>query len=252
MTVEEFDQISTLIQPYTNYIYLHVLGEPFLHPDFRKIVETAQSKNININLSTNASLLAKHIDFLTDNPLRQINFSLHDAEENIPEEKWGDYILMILKYAEVAAPDTYINMRLWNSQMEASHHLNRFFLGEINRFFGLNLMEEEVFATSRSIKIADHIFLDISTRFEWPDGVTQKSTPKRTCYALRDHIAILTDGTVVPCCIDAEAQIPLGNIFRQSIDEMIGAPRAIALKTGLQNNYFTEEICKTCGFINGN
>ena len=252
MTVEEFDQISTFIQPYTNYIYLHVLGEPLLHPDFRKIVETAQSKNININLSTNASLLAKHIDFLIDNPLRQINFSLHDAEENIPEEKWGDYILMILKFAELAASDTYINMRLWNSQMEASQHLNRYFLGEINRFFGLNLLGDEVFATSRSIKIADHIFLDISTRFEWPDGVTQKSTPKRTCYALRDHIAILTDGTVVPCCIDAEAQIPLGNIFQQSINEMIGAPRAIALKTGLQNNFFTEEICKTCGFINAN
>lgn len=251
MPVEDFDRITDLIRPYTQYIYLHVLGEPLLHPDFRNIVLKAKSKNININLSTNASLLAKHIEFLIENPLRQINFSLHDAEENIPEEKWGEYIGMILNFAGAAAGDTYINLRLWNSQVASSKHLNSFFLGEINKHFELQLQEEDVFSVDRSIKIADHIFLDISSRFEWPDGVTVKDTPKRTCYALRDHIAILTDGTVVPCCIDAEAQIPLGNIFRQSIDEMITAPRAIALKTGLQNNYFTEEICKTCGFING-
>ena len=65
---------------------------------------------------------------------------------------------------------------------------------------------------------------------------------------LRDQIGILCDGTVVPCCLDAEGSIALGNIFRQSLDEILNSERAKALYRGFSNRAPAEELCLRCGY----
>jgi radical SAM protein with 4Fe4S-binding SPASM domain len=71
----------------------------------------------------------------------------------------------------------------------------------------------------------------------------------RTCYALRDHVAVLADGTVVPCCLDADGRLALGNLFERPLSEMIGSPRAQAMLEGFRRRKVVEPLCRDCGFF---
>lgn len=251
LSTGEFEKILGSVQPFTKYVYFHVLGEPMLHPSFQEFFLKAKNEyGFKVNISTNASLLHKHSQFLIDNPASQINFSLHDAEENVPKEKWRTYLSRIFEFSKSAAPATYVSLRLWNRQSEESQEFNELVLAQINEFYNLNL-SSEIFNTTGSTYLSRSIFLNISPRFDWPDGKTERTGPARPCYALRDQIAILNNGTVVPCCIDAEAHIPLGNIYTEDLSQILQKDRAQQLRRGLSQGKFVEPFCKTCGFIIG-
>jgi radical SAM protein with 4Fe4S-binding SPASM domain len=66
---------------------------------------------------------------------------------------------------------------------------------------------------------------------------------------LRDQIAILVDGTIVPCCLDADGAMNLGNIFTDDLAEILKAERAQNIRNGFINNTITEIFCKSCGFF---
>lgn len=249
MSVDEFRFIAGAIRPFTSYVYLHVLGEPLLHPHFEELLQVATAAGLNINLTTNGALIEKKKDILLRNAVRQINISLHDAEENISSEKWNNYLDNIFSYALFAADKTYVNLRLWNAGVTASSAFNQFCIDKVKtEFKGFDEISDSDF-TGGSIKLANHIFLQRAPRFDWPDAQKHGLQTRKTCYALRDHIAILSDGTVVPCCLDADGSLALGNIFTENLSEILSIPRAQEIKKGFGQHKVTEPLCATCGFI---
>ena len=249
MAPSEFKIIVDKIRPYTDYIYLHVLGEPLLHPKIDEILSIANTASLNINITTNGSLIAKKKDILLKHAIRQINISLHDAEENIAAEKWNDYLDSVLEYASEVNHKTYINFRLWNSGVESSIQFNHICLDKIGAKF--NKTHEELLLNGKDsgIKLCERIFLQHAPRFEWPDGEKERSETTKTCYALRDQIAVLAEGTVVPCCIDGDGNLKLGNLFTDDLSDILQSPRAQKIRNGFINHTITEDYCKTCGFF---
>lgn len=249
MSPEEFAVVLDKIKPFTNYIYLHVLGEPLLHPKLGEILLLAQKIGVFVNITTNGSLLLRKQNTLFQYPVRQINISLHDAEENIAAADLGDYLTSVLQFASKAASTTYINLRLWNGGVKSSSEFNRICIDKIGSYFSVKpdlLAKNE---KDTGLKLADHIFLQTAPRFDWPDGETTRNENAKTCYALRDQIAILVDGTIVPCCLDADGVMNLGNIFTDNLTDILNAERAQKIRNGFLNNKITEEHCKTCGFF---
>ncbi|HRZ97833.1 MAG TPA: radical SAM/SPASM domain-containing protein [Paludibacter sp.] len=249
MSVVEFQLIINKIRPYTDYIYLHVLGEPLLHPQLDEMLTLANAANLYVNITTNGALIERKKEILMRHSVRQINISLHDAEENIALQNIDRYFETIFNYADEAASKTYINLRLWNSGEDKSLEFNKICIDKIANKFNLSVEDLKMYDTNNGIKLADHVFLQHAPRFDWPDGETSRNQENKNCYALRDHIAILCDGTVVPCCLDADGNINLGNIFTEDFQEIILSDRALKIRTGFQNNKITEEFCKSCGFI---
>lgn len=249
MSPTDFQVIVDKIKPFTNYIYLHVLGEPLLHPQFEKIVSIAQRAGLNINITTNGGLIEKRKDFLLSTNIRQINISMHDAEENIEPAKWADYFRMVLDFSADASAQTYICLRLWNTSNEASADFNAQCLNQIASTFSISFEDLNAKTKGNGLKLADHIFLQRSPRFEWPNEKNEGLQLKKNCYALRDHIAILAEGTVVPCCLDADATMNLGNIFTQDLHEILETERALNIKNGFEQHKVVEPICATCGFM---
>ena len=249
MSVAEFEHIITSIRPFTDYIYLHVLGEPLLHPEFEKILSVAHEAKLYVNITTNGDLIKKRKEILLSQQVRQINISLHDAEENIKPEKWDEYLKTIFEYATEAASKTYINLRLWNSGVEESSAFNPFCIHKIAQQYDFQPNELILNGKDNGIKLANHIFLQHAPRFDWPDGERIRTGDKKNCYALRDHIAILSDGNVVPCCLDADAAINLGNIFTDDFKAILESERAQKIRKGFMNHTITEDFCKSCGFI---
>ena len=248
MTVEEFRLIVEKIRPFTNYIYLHVLGEPLLHPQLDEILSVAEEAGLNINITTNGSLFDKKKEILLKHKIRQINISLHDAEENISHDKWNEYLQSVFNFAEVVAPITYICLRLWNTTNEKSAGFNTLCLEKMASAFKISpeyLIKE---TTGNGLKLANHIFFHRSPRFEWPDETHSGIQYRKTCYALRDHIAILSDGRVVPCCLDADANMKLGDIFTEELANILNTKKAKEIKKGFEQRKVIEPICATCGF----
>ncbi len=92
--------------------------------------------------------------------------------------------------------------------------------------------------------------LQYDNRFSWPDIKDKEENDAKFCYGLKDHIGILVDGSVVPCCLDAEGDIILGNIFSSSLEEILSHPRALAIIKGFQERQATEELCRKCKYAN--
>lgn len=245
MSLDEFRFVVNEIKPFTEYIYLHVLGEPLLHPHFQGILQIASEIELNVNITTNGSLLQKHKDYLFENPVRQINISLHDAEENIPKEKWEDYIRSMIEVSIKLSKMTYINFRLWNQSNELSNEFNQLCFNSFRENFNSLQPDELFFFNGRNIIVANNIYLQLAPRFDWTNAPESVS---KTCYGLRDQIAILSDGNVVPCCIDADANLLLGNIFDEKLADILQTEKAKRIRNGFEQHKAVEDWCKTCGF----
>ena len=249
MKSSDFEKIIEKIKPYTQYVYLHVLGEPLLHPQIAEILHIANSHDIHVNISTNGSLLHKRLNILLHEKPRQINVSLHDAYENVKIEKWEQYFDDIIDATKKLAPHTYMNLRLWNQGVDNVNAFNQVCLQALAQAFEIPLPDLHYNEGKMSVRLAEHVFLQYALRFSWPDNVQKKApnTPVN-CYALRDHVAILLNGDVVPCCIDANAQMLLGNIFEDDLGKIIQNERALAIRKGFENHRAAESFCFSCGF----
>lgn len=244
MSPEEFSAILFYIRPYTEYIYLHVLGEPTLHPQFCELVKLAVDKGFHVNLTTNGSMLEKVEQVFVNKLVRQCNISVHAYAENIPLEQWKDKMNDVFSFAKRYSEDTYFSFRLWNNGADGASDFNDYCKDAINSYFSTQIED----TTSRNVKIQDHIFLQNAARFSWP-GQKKLDLQHKKCYALRDHIAILSDGSVVPCCLDGNGDMVLGNVFTTPLDDIINCKEAVEMKQAFARNEIVNPICKDCGFI---
>lgn len=248
MQVEQFSHIIQQIRPFTNHIYLHVLGEPLLHPLLSEILKICKNANLLVNITTNGSLLAESLHVLKWNKVRQINVSLHDADENIASEALDVYFDQVCNSSQELSHTTVINFRLWNIGAHAIAFNNEA-IARLSAYFGVEIPDETYFNTSRNFQLTQNVFLQKAMRFEWPDNETIRNQNQKKCYALRDHVAILVDGTVVPCCIDAGGCMKLGNVFAHDFEGIINSDRALKIQQGFKHRKIVEPLCKSCGFV---
>lgn len=241
MTTEEFAIILDKLTEHTKYIYYHLMGEPLTHPllpDFIKLAGTRGYKSI---ITTNGTLLHSRQDALLAAGVHKVNISLHSFE-NGNDEDYIRYIHNIADFAKNAASTgTIVVFRLWNKGFDNGKNE-----------FALNVLKQNIpgdwVANTRGIRIRDKIFIEMDERFEWPDSNAEIKGNKFYCYGLKSQFGILVDGTVVPCCLDSDGVISLGNIFKEDLNTILHSKRASAMLTGFQCGKATEDLCKRCGF----
>lgn len=252
MSVELFSKIIEEISTHIQEIYLHVLGEPLLHPKLKDFLEIANDKNLRINITTNGTLIKKNQDLLlTSMGIRQINFSVHALEEFSNQEHaltaLNDMISFALESLQ-KRPDLYINFRLWNIHDQTSSSWNTLVLKQLESSFHRDLSQETFSIRHKSIPLQNRVYLHFDTRFEWPEGKATNISTKGTCKALDSHIGILSDGRVVACCLDHNGNIELGKLSQQTLSSILSSPRAIAMKQGFKEKKLVEPFCQSCGF----
>ncbi|MHB8149466.1 MAG: radical SAM/SPASM domain-containing protein [Desulfobulbia bacterium] len=252
MRPEDFRAILRTIEGYTDYLALHVLGEPLLHPELAEILALCQEHGLKVNLTTNGTLLSQRRELLLASPaLRQVNISLHSFSEQDGDPTISGYLPEILSFIrEAEATGLLISLRLWNLPPKSTNlpSPNETILKTLEDFFGLPEPLADRLTPGHGLTLAAKVFLSQNPRFTWPHGPAPDLGDKGTCRGLKDHVAILVDGTVVPCCLDAQADIPLGNIHAQSLTEICASPRAEAMRTGFSQRRLTESLCRRCTF----
>ncbi|MFR9295073.1 radical SAM/SPASM domain-containing protein [Turicibacter sanguinis] len=254
MNEDDFKHILKEVKPYTNYLYFHLLGEPFLNPRIGRFLEMSHEAGIQVNLTTNGVLIGKVKETLIQSPaLRQINFSVHSFEANESTQTLKDYLMQIASFIDEiqAVRPVYCNLRLWNMDgeaLQAKNTLNQQILDLIEEAFHIPYRLNEKLMETNNVKIRDRVFINMADKFEWPSLEREVISEKMFCYGLRDHIGIQADGTVVPCCLDSEGKIPLGNVFETPLHDILESERAKAMYDGFSNRVAVEELCKRCGY----
>lgn len=243
MTMEEFEYILKEIKNKTKYIYLHVKGEPLLHPNIIEFLHLADKYNLKVNLTTNGTLFPKIADKLKNcKALHKINFSLH-SENDIP-----NYLENIFKNVEKLSPDIVVIYRLWTLKNKQLDSKSQKIVEKLKKFYNLDQTAVEKIKKDTNIKISSTIYVDKDNEFEWPDINSNNEDTMGFCHALKTHIAILVDGTVVPCCLDANGHVALGNIYKTSLEEIINSKNYQTLKKSFQDNKPCAKLCQKCMF----
>ncbi len=241
MSTAAFSHILKQIKPYTSYIYLHVLGEPLLHPHLAELLETAQAEGFFVNLTTNGTLLKKQLDVLRGR-IRQCNISLHSFHANDGIEH-DTYISDCLDCGDrLAKHGTYVSYRLWNGKNHILNPQDQASAQKLAAHYQVSLQDES------KQKLASRRFLHRENTFDWPSFSLPQTSRHGTCYGLRSHCAILVDGSVVPCCLDGEGIMTLGNIFTMDFADILAQERAMRIREGFQNGQIIEPLCLHCSY----
>ncbi|MBP5678561.1 MAG: SPASM domain-containing protein [Bacilli bacterium] len=241
MTLEEFQVILEKIKDYTNYIYLHIKGEPLLHPQVIDFMKEAEKYHIKVNLTTNGTLLKEKAKCLGScQNLNKINVSLHCEQED------PNYFKDIFDSIQSLSPKTTVIYRLWTLKNNQLDKKSTEIVDKIKEYYHLSTETVDKIKKENNIKINPQIYVDKDNEFEWPHITTHQS--RGYCYALKTQIGILVDGTVVPCCLDAEGIINLGNIFQEDLEDIINSTRYQTLQKSFQDRNPSEALCRSCMF----
>lgn len=237
MQPQDFLTIAKKLREHTGYIYLHILGEPLLHPKLNELLKICSELKFKVTIVTNGMLIEKAAAILNSaDCLYKICFSLHSFEANEKATSFENYLEGICSFADESSKNGVINvLKLWNGGGQNS--LNEKILEYIKNYFGCEIKE----------KIKSNIYLDFADKFAWPDKGEKEQNP-RFCMGLRDQIGVLVDGTAVPCCLDAEGTINLGNLLTDEVYEILNSERAKSIVNGFSQGRAAEELCRKCDF----
>ncbi|WMM26464.1 radical SAM/SPASM domain-containing protein [Tissierella sp. MB52-C2] len=255
MTIDEFSYILDEVKDFTDYLYFHVKGEPLLHPHIDEFLEISYDKGFKVNITTNGTLLSKVGDKLLNKlALRQINISLHSFDGNNEMENKDSYLDNIFNFIKSARDNKglIIALRLWNltddNLINKKANKNKEILDRIQSEFNLPFKVEDTINPQRGLKIEDRIYLNQDSEFIWPDLNNEDFGKEGYCYGLRNQMGVLVDGTVIPCCLDGEGKISLGNIYNNSLKQVLSSNRARDIYEGFSKRLVVEEMCRKCGY----
>ena len=243
MSAADFAVIAAKLRGAVQYLYLHVMGEPLLHPELKAILAAAEKLGFRICVTTNGTLLDRAGETLLDcAALHKVSVSLHSFEGN----DGGDmepYLESAWRFAEKASEQgVIVALRLWNEG--GAEERNGEVLEFLRKKTGDTPWEEK---RDGSFTLREKVYLEHAEKFDWPD-LSAPESGTEFCLGLRDQIAVLVDGTVVPCCLDHEGDIPLGNLLQEELGDILASPRAKAIYDGFSGRRPSEELCRRCGY----
>ena len=235
------------LRPWTDYLYFHLMGEPLLHPELGRFLALAGELGFRVILTTNGTLLARAEPILLAAPaLHKLNLSLHSFEANEGGEL-EDYVNQCAAFAKkAAARGVLVNLRLWNGDSAARTGWN----AENARVLDLlaGTFPRPWTPSRTGERLGDRVFLDRAEIFDWPDPAGEESGSRHGCYGLRDQLGVLADGTVVPCCLDRNGGLALGNLLTEELADILETPRARDILAGFRRGEAVEDLCQRCGY----
>ena len=248
MTLDQILWILPQIKNIASSVCLHVLGEPLFHPEFDTIIDLFTQWDIPVQITTNGTLLDKKRKvILKQNSIRQINISVHALDSLSSSHGGHEFLTHIRDFcheAQITRPELYINLRFWTYNEIGESSSFRFFQS-LFHYDGSKIDIQR----EKSVHLQNRLYLHFDSQFQWPSPALPVRSEKGYCYGLTHHCGILANGDVVPCCLDGNGAIVLGNCLVTPLDEILSLPRAQNMVTHFNKGALIEPLCRRCGFI---
>lgn len=241
MSLDEFEYINSQIKNITKEVAYHIVGDPLSLKNLKDYLDISQKYNLKVNITT-PSITKNQFELLNHNAIKQVNFSLNSFNANSNKISLDEYLEPIFEFCRLDL-DYFINLRVWNldSQNSSNEFNNRLFK-RIKEFFGVEIDSYE------RIRLAKKRFLNFDSYFEWPNIDSKNIDSDGFCYGLKSQFGILANGDIVPCCLDKDGVINLGNIFKTSIQNILESKRVKEIKDSFAKRIASESLCKKCSY----
>lgn len=251
MDPDFFAAVLAQVRPLTGQVCLHVLGEPLLHPELPRILEHCAAAGLLVNLTTNGTLLpGLESVLLGAKALRQINFSLQALvrDDDLDQHTLDAVLAFALRLAQ-ERPELYVNFRLWILDSLTAPGGGAATARILERMAqALGMAPPAPPAGRKSLRLRGRLYLHQDTAFAWPGDLTTPERERGFCHALSSHCAILADGTVCPCCLDADGRLALGSLREASLTDILASTRATAMRQGFAAGQLVETLCRHCTY----
>lgn len=251
MNEKEFRHVIKEVKPYTKYVYFHIKGEPLMHPLLGTFLDICAEHDLLVNLTTNGTLLSETASLLLSKPaLRQVNISLHSftAHDGIDTNAYLDTILRFSKEASLEH-QKFIVLRLWNlDENRKSDETSFDIMTKIQSFFHFESNLIKLMDSQRNVMLEKGIFISWEEKFTWPSLSHPLVAKEGICHGVRNMLGILADGTIVPCCLDADGQAPLGNIFADSMESIVEGEPFYTISENFTNQRIVLPLCQRCTY----
>jgi radical SAM protein with 4Fe4S-binding SPASM domain len=254
MSTTDFEKILLQLKGKTKEVCLHLMGEPLGHPHLEEVFKIATEVGIPVNFTTNGVLLNNiKNELLLQKIVRQVNISIHSFEANHKEKDVSPYMEKVFRFTDLAfeqRPDMYINYRIWDLADPLSiSPKNKMIRDLIEQKFNFDFSQLKIdIRRQKGYKILNRLYVNFDSRFEWPSMQQPVRSDKGFCHALSHHVGIHADGSVVPCCLDKEADLKLGNCLENSLEDVLLSPRAKAMSAGFAKKILVESLCQKCDY----
>ncbi len=252
--LKDFDKITSSVKKYTDEITLHVVGDPLILPNLYEYIDIAGKNALKIFLTTSGFFLKKHdFEIFFTDTIKQINISLNSYNKNtmkISLEEYMEPILDLCRYKLQNHKPQFINLRLWNMGKTEDEKFNQKVFQILEEFFHTKIDIDAVYKERpKFIRVENKIRIHFDDYFQWP-SLEKKEESDGFCPGLSSHFGILSNQTVVPCCLDFNGIVDLGNLCKTSLDEILASPKTTELQHSLKTGKPTEELCRKCTYKN--
>lgn len=254
MSLEMFKKINQEVKSYTNELAYHIVGDPLVLSNLNAYLDISLDEKLKVHLTTTGNNLEeKHFESLSHQAIKQVNFSINSYNANSHKKSLEEYLRPIFLFASFVVQhqkELFINFRIWNlDDSNSAKVFNQAVFDLANTFFGTQLHLDTIYAQEpKNIKVARKVFFNFDEYFEWPSLENSVFEPKGYCHGLSSHFGILSSGVVVPCCLDKDGIINLGNLQKQTLETILTSKRAFAIQQGFQNTMAVEELCQKCTY----
>jgi len=247
MNLDLFEKINKELKNKTKTVAYHILGDPLTVPNLQDYIDISAKYGLGVHITTSGYYMDNIDEKTLFHPsVKQINFSISSFYANkntkIPLDEYLHKIIIFCKKSS-ETPKRFVNLRLWNIGDSRYSAFNEDVFFILKSYF-----EEDFLFDTNEVRIAPYTIVVKDKIFTWPDINKEGLHQKGTCHAITGQIGFLANGDVVPCCLDAKADIKLGNIKECSLDAILSSKRAIAMKQGFNSSILVEKLCQTCGF----
>jgi radical SAM protein with 4Fe4S-binding SPASM domain len=252
MSLEFFESILDQLQEYTHEIALHVMGDPMVLSHLSDYLDIAEKYNFKVMITTSGFYLDEiRRQTLFHPTLRQVNISLNSFNKNSVFRSFEAYMEPILQLCDdklALNKDFFINLRLWNlDETYSESTFNTKLFETLENHFSVDSLADMISGERQSIRLASKVLLHFDRYFQWP-SLQNEVVGDGYCHGLSKQIAILCDGRVIPCCLDGEGVIELGNLHETNLGKILSSKRAVAITQGFANGIAHEELCQKCSY----
>lgn len=254
MTLDKFDKLNLELKEFTTELAYHIVGDPLVLSNLDEYLNISLKHNLKVNITTTANNInKKHYETLLNPTIKQINFSINSYNANSHKKSLDEYlepIIEFVKFAQKQKHEYFINFRIWNlDEKNSAKEFNLKVFNKINEAFDTNIDIEDVYKNRpKNIRIDRKIFFNFDEYFNWPNLENKEVSKTGFCYGLDSHFGVLSNGDVVPCCLDKDAIINLGNIEDNSLKNILTSKRVKDIQNGFKKDILVEELCQKCEY----
>jgi len=253
MGLDFFESIVQQLKPYTREIACHVVGDPLTLSNLSGYLDIIYKHGMKAILTTSGYFLKKHsYETLFHPAVKQINISLNSYNKNETALTFEQYLMPVFDLCNAKLErdaELFINLRIWNlDEMMSERDFNQILFRKLSSVFNTVLESEKIYSEKpKSLRLENKILVHFDNYFEWP-SLHNRVYGDGTCQGLQSHFAILASGKVVPCCLDCDGIIELGNLREESLDEILSNTRTKNMLEGFRQGKALEELCQKCSY----